>query len=149
MMDGTASPKYEYSDFFELDIEEDIPAEVESFVRLVRLGRFTEAFESFELILKENPGAFPVVIEYADALLEQGNYRRLTAYLEEVVESSQSSFREDELVLLRLMKSYAEIHFLGQLRNAICAAQDALEFIHQKSYQLPVSQLPNDVQACI
>lgn len=63
------------------DIVEDIPAELESFIFLVRLGRFEEAYQLFDQLLVQHMGSFPVLGEYADMLLEEGRYADLRQLL--------------------------------------------------------------------
>jgi hypothetical protein len=63
---------------FNLDIEEDSEEPLEEFSRLKRLGNFKAAGEFFQANLfgyiEDSPY---VAVEYADMLLEQGDYERL------------------------------------------------------------------------
>jgi hypothetical protein len=48
------------------EIEEDVPEELDSFVRLSRLGLFKQGKELFDETLNHHMGLFPVVAEYAE-----------------------------------------------------------------------------------
>jgi hypothetical protein len=92
----------------EFDIVEDIPAELEDFIFLARLGCFEEAREMFQQILRPHEGFFPVVAEFADMLLEEGRYVELSQLLTNP--SYKTKFSEDEYQLLTLMKALSEAH---------------------------------------
>ena len=53
----------------EFDIEEDIERELETFVRLARVGLATKAREYFEQTLRSHLSVFPVFAEYAEFLV--------------------------------------------------------------------------------
>ncbi|KAH7169513.1 hypothetical protein DER46DRAFT_462481, partial [Fusarium sp. MPI-SDFR-AT-0072] len=63
------------------DIVEDIPAELEDFIFLSRLGILEEAKGLFEQNLRPYISFFPVLAEYADMLLEEGLYADLSQLL--------------------------------------------------------------------
>lgn len=90
------------------DIVEDIPAELEDFIFLARLGCFEEARELFEEILRPHEGFFPVVAEFADMLLEEGCYDELSQLLTNP--SYKTKFSEDECQLLALMRALSEAY---------------------------------------
>jgi tetratricopeptide (TPR) repeat protein len=98
----------------EFDIVEDIPAELEDFIFLARLGLFEEAHELFEQVLKPHDRYFPVLAEFADMLLEEGRYAELSRLLTNP--SAKAEFSEDECQLLDLMKALSEAH-IEQLPN--------------------------------
>lgn len=59
-----------------MDIEDDLEVQLEEFSRLKRLGRFGAARELFQRELAEHTAySLPVLIEHADMLYDQGNYR--------------------------------------------------------------------------
>jgi hypothetical protein len=97
----------------DLDIVEDIPAELEDFIFLSRLGLFEDAHELFEQNLKPYLGFFPVLAEYADMLLEEGFYVELSKLLMNV-----STFSGDEYQLLVLMRALSEAYIEGTSNKA-------------------------------
>ncbi|OJZ89395.1 hypothetical protein ASPFODRAFT_216082 [Aspergillus luchuensis CBS 106.47] len=62
---------------YEMDIVEDVGILLEEFSRLKRLGHFQEAEQYFQDSLCAFMELSPVMIEFADMLVEQGSYRRL------------------------------------------------------------------------
>jgi hypothetical protein len=104
----------------ELAIEEDIPTEVDDFVRFSRLGFFKEADEVLDEALKDHLDLFPVVAEYADALLEQRRYRELSDFLEQV---RDEKFEAAEIQLLELLKCLSDIYYKGWLIPALGKAR--------------------------
>jgi hypothetical protein len=64
-----------------LDIIEDIPAELEDFIFLLRLSIFKEAKGLFKQNLKPYISFFPILAEYTDMLQEEGLYNDLTQLL--------------------------------------------------------------------
>lgn len=106
-------------------IYEDLSEEIEAFVRLNRFGLFNEGAEFFEATLKSHVDKFPVVAEYADFLLEQGQYGRLAHFLQRTSSDGFhiKSFAKDEVRLLELMKLFAELHIRGNLRKTLNKAR--------------------------
>jgi hypothetical protein len=104
----------------EFAIEEDIPAELEDFVRLSRLGMFKDAEELFEQTLKDHVNLFPVAAEYADFLLEQGRYGRLQEF---VLEFEGETWERDEVDLFVLLSAFSGIRISGQLTEALSLAR--------------------------
>lgn len=92
----------------EFDIVEDIPAELEDFIFLSRLGLFQDARELFVQYLEPHIGFFPVLAEFADMLLEDGRYAELCQLLTDSY--SENKFSEEERQLLGLMKALSEAY---------------------------------------
>jgi hypothetical protein len=128
---------------FEVDTQEDIPGELEAFIRLNRLGRFSEAKAFFEETLRPYVDQFPVFIEYADLLLEQGNFSRLSEFLGS---APKKLFTSEETVLVDLFKGLADIYVDGAWQSGLDQAQLAWKFLHDQS--LGSDGLPSDVQVC-
>ncbi|UZP43468.1 hypothetical protein NXS19_011280 [Fusarium pseudograminearum] len=92
-----------------LDIVEDIPAELEDFIFLSRLGIFEEAKGLFEQNMKPYISFFPVLAEYADMLLEEGLYDDLTQLLTSLDSTHYSESERNLLDLIKaLSKAYSE-----------------------------------------
>jgi hypothetical protein len=121
----------------DLDIEVDIVEDLETLARLNRLGRFKEAIALFKEKLQEHLDFFPVVAEYADLLLEQGSFGRLSEFLsgrlDEQADPSGDSLDADEVLLLKTLKSLAEIYSKGALKPALGAAASVLEYLEEQS----------------
>lgn len=128
---------------FEVDVEEDIPGELEAFIRLNRLGRFSEARAFFEETLRPHVDQFPVFIEYADLLLEQGSFSRLSEFLGS---APKNLFTSEEIVLVDLFKALTDIYVDAAWQSGLDQAQLAWEFLHDQS--LGSDGLPSDVQVC-
>lgn len=80
--------------------QEDIFEELNSFVRLGKLGRFKEGHLFFEDTLRQYVQQFPVAAEYADFLLSQGNFKSLEASTDDVISNraiDSAHFDLDEL----------------------------------------------------
>ena len=65
---------------FEFEIEEDVEAELQEFVRLSHIGQFADAHELFDDCLSGHVDWYPVTAEYADCLLRQGEFEKLAAF---------------------------------------------------------------------
>jgi hypothetical protein len=116
----------------DLDIQIDISEDIEVLAHLNRLGRFKEAIQLFEEKLQDHLDFFPVVAEYADLLLEQGSYGRLSEFLSERLneqeDGSVAKFAPDEELLLKSLKALAEVYSKGALRPALSEALHALKY---------------------
>ena len=67
----------------ECDIEEDVEAELEEFVRLSHTGQFRDAHELFDECLSSHVDWYPVAAEYADCLFREGSFNQLEAFCDE------------------------------------------------------------------
>lgn len=108
------------------DIEEDIPEEIEEFVRLNRRGSFKEGHKVYKSVLQPHVKIFPAAAEYADFLLEQGSYGPLEDFLRSIldgVDNRNFFFKENEIFLFRLLKALANMHTCGDLKNAVKEAR--------------------------
>lgn len=130
----------------EMEVEEDLEQEIETFVRLKRLGHYNKAHEMFEQVLISHIAFFPVVAEYADLLLEEGKYGALLRFLDIQIECMETIFEEDELELLKIMRSLALIHTKGALRAALEQASKTWKFLHRMELSITRVNLPSDAQ---
>lgn len=147
MEDNPALPDQGPGEFpLQMEIEEDLEQEIENFVRLKRLGQYKKAHEMFEEVLTRHIAFFPVVAEYADLLLEQGRYGVLSKFLDIQIECMESVFEEDEVELLRIMRSLALIHTKGALRAALARASKTWMFLQRTGTKLTLANFPSDVQ---
>ena len=106
----------------EYDIVEDIPAEIEEFLRLSRLGLITDARNLFDRSLKEHLNLFPVLAEYSGFLLEQDNLQAVeecSELLRGYTESDGGAFSEDEVQVLRLLGAFSNLRAYGNQARKI------------------------------
>ena len=98
------------------DIEEDVEAELEEFVRLNRIGRFDEAHEVFDECLEPYQEWFPVAAEFADCLLHQCRYDALLRFTERQYDKNWGS---QELNVFRLIGIRAKCHQTENVQGLI------------------------------
>lgn len=145
--DTSEIPSQEAAPFsFTMEVEEDIEQEIETFVRFKRRGEYEKAEEMFQQTLSEHLSLFPVIAEYADLLLVQGQYRILSEFLDIQIQYMEPVLEEEELELLRIMKSLVHIYTQGSLRPALIQASHTWNFLHRRSTNLPLGTLPGDVE---
>lgn len=101
------------------EIEEDVVGELESFVRHSKFGIYTTARAIFAEALVPHRSWFPVAAEFAEMLLEQGDFRALESFATEMSEPSHTPFYRAELELFRLFRAMARIHTAGLLKEAL------------------------------
>ncbi|KAJ0414172.1 hypothetical protein BJY00DRAFT_305776 [Aspergillus carlsbadensis] len=68
---------------FDMNATADVGVLLEQFSRLKRLGHFQAASQYFDDNLRDFTEVLPVIIEYADMLVEQGAYQRLKEFLQQ------------------------------------------------------------------
>ncbi|KAE8342804.1 hypothetical protein BDV24DRAFT_38632 [Aspergillus arachidicola] len=119
----------------ELELEEDIEKEIHHFVQLSRMGHYSEAQKFFDNTLGKHDYLFPIAAEYADMLLEQGSYRRAAEFLQEHMRAKAKILDLDEMQLLRIMKSLADIYSKGALRPALVEARRAWSLLDLEGKQ--------------
>jgi hypothetical protein len=148
------SPPIQYSELqhtgttlpLELELEEDIEGEVHHFVKLSRFGDYAEAQRFFDQTLRKHDHLFPVRAEYADMLLEQGRYRQASEILDKYTMSMSELLDDDEMQLLNIMKSLADMHSKGALMSALAEAEEAWQLIQLASRESS-GKILNEVQA--
>ncbi|PYI01375.1 hypothetical protein BO78DRAFT_327769 [Aspergillus sclerotiicarbonarius CBS 121057] len=117
-----------------MDIVEDIGFPLEEFSRLKRLGHFHAAERYFQESLSDSMGLFPVAVEYADMLVEQGAYQRLHQVLSQqrelVVPNRSSTLLSSSLspeknpsrflyrANLQLIQAFSAIQSQGSMQEA-------------------------------
>ncbi|KAJ5151211.1 uncharacterized protein N7482_010463 [Penicillium canariense] len=129
-----------------IEVEEDIEQEIESFVRFKRRGEYEKAEEIFKETLSGHLSLFPVIAEYADLLLVQEKYRILSEFLDIQIQYMEPVLGENEIELLRILRSLVHIHTRGSLRSALIQANRTWNFLHSRSTKLPLGALPGDVE---
>ncbi len=131
-----------------MEVEEDIEQEIESFVRFKRRGEYEQAEEVFQETLSKHLSLFPVIAEYADFLLVQEKYRILSEFLDIQMQYMESVFKEEEMELLLIVKSFVNIYTKGLLRPALVQAKHTWGFLARRSMSMPPDTLPVDVEVC-
>ncbi len=108
----------------ELEAEPTVLPDLNAFVELSHARQFGAARKLFDEKLKDHlDSAVLVEIEYADYLLQQGDYRTLSEVLEARIKikteeqhgSPEDPEVEEELHLFKLMKAFADIFMKGAL----------------------------------
>lgn len=145
---------------FELALaaEPTLLSDLDKFITLSHLRDFESAQKLFDKSLKNHQqDALLVEIEYADHLLQRGNYADLSEYLESRIalrvqgrpRSAETDARQhrdaelpEELHLFCSMKSLGDLYRLGALRPAIAQARKCREFL-----SLAIG-FPSNIQVC-
>ena len=89
----------------EYEIEEDVEAELEEFVRLNHSGQVKDAHKLYDDCLIGHEDWFPVAAEYADCLLREGNFADLAKFGEKKAATFSDPY---EKALLYLMGSIGD-----------------------------------------
>ena len=92
----------------ECEIDEDVEAEFEDFVRYNQTGQFKDAHELYEECLSTHDDWYPIAAEYADCLLREGDFAQLAAFSQRAAIRSQDP---NERALFNLM------HGIGNLSS--------------------------------
>lgn len=109
-----------------LNVALDLEPDLETLARLNRLGHFRQGIRLFEERLASHVDFFPVVAEYADLLLEQGNFKHLYQFISTRLMDPHVRYLDEEVLLLETLKAFAEIHTKGALIPALDIAKKAL-----------------------
>ncbi|KAB5581213.1 hypothetical protein GE09DRAFT_950782, partial [Coniochaeta sp. 2T2.1] len=101
----------------EMEAREDIPAELEAFVRLARLGRIENALDWYGKCLQRRERMFPVLAEYAEMLLQEGLHDKLVDLLDDTNANSVTALHDTNSTevsqLLKFMRILAIIRWKG------------------------------------
>jgi hypothetical protein len=132
---------------FDIELEEAVSDSLETFVYLSRIGRYKEAEALFHKSLELHLDSFIVVAEYVDFLMGQRRFGHLTEFLTESLRSGSAQptidrlliwkFQSDEIVLLRLILKFSEIHSHGELRSALVYARTAISSLQSMNAMDP------------
>ncbi|KAJ5897090.1 uncharacterized protein N7473_006489 [Penicillium subrubescens] len=129
-----------------MEVEEDVELEIETFVRFKRRGEYERAEEIFQQTLSAHLSLFPVIAEYADLLLVQEKYRMLSEFLDIQIQYMEPVLEEEEVELLRIMRSLAHLYTEGSLRSALKQAKASWDYMYSRSTKIPFGTLPGDVE---
>ncbi|KAH8429044.1 uncharacterized protein LDX57_006715 [Aspergillus melleus] len=117
----------------DLDVGLDINHYLDRLARLCRLGHFTQGVRLFEERLVPHVDFFPVVAEYADLLLEQESFGRLHEFISGRLLDPYVNLSDEEVLLLKTLRSLAGIHTRGALIPALEMTAEALDYLTGKS----------------
>ncbi|KAL3459048.1 hypothetical protein BJX64DRAFT_291591 [Aspergillus heterothallicus] len=120
----------------EFELEEDVEAELQHFVKLSRTGNYAAAHDFFNNTLRHHDHLFPVIVEYADMLLEQGCYGPAAEFLTGKIQSCHGLLDPEEIQLLKLMNCLSNIYSKGALRPALVEAKNAQDYLERTARQL-------------
>jgi hypothetical protein len=124
-----ASTKQDVTLHFEMDIAQDVESKLEEFSELKRLGQFHAAEQFYQDSLEPFSNFYPIAIEYADMLVEQGAHERLQQFMaakKELLPSTEQDPEDNPLqggevnerFNLQLIAAYSAIHTHGRLKEA-------------------------------
>lgn len=118
----------------DIDVQIDLAEDIAELARLNRLGWFKKGVALFEDKLKNHLDSFPVVVEYADLLLQQGEYTKALSFTEHccVLHDHAEIYAPDEYMVLRSMNAYASIFATGTLLPALEALRGMSEFMKKE-----------------
>lgn len=128
-----------------LECEGKIKQQIVDFVRFKRLRKYGQAHEIFQQTLSKHVSLYPVVVEYADLLLEQGKYRTLDDFLDTQIERAQGLLEDVEIELLQIMRSLVRIHTKGALRSALRRATKTWDFLRRQNINILPGKLPCEI----
>ncbi|KAJ2987439.1 hypothetical protein NUW58_g4504 [Xylaria curta] len=127
-----------------MDLEEDLENHLDELNRLSRLGRFSLAKEFFNENLQHHIDNPYVLLQYADLLLHQGDFKGVTLLEDDAMykrDGEQSS--SDELQTLRtnfeLLQILAKAHTLDTLSGVPTVFEDALNVLIDIAIDEPIS----------
>lgn len=104
------SQKYDVEFEMNMDVVEDVPAELEHFIRLARLGLVTGARGYFNEVLKRHLKWFPVFAEFVDFLADRVQHREELPDLCDIADEAHRTFSNEELELLDVYQCLRSIH---------------------------------------
>lgn len=133
-----------------LDAGLDISHDLERLARLSRLGYFHQAIRMFEERLAPHVDFFPVVGEYTDLLLEQGSFGHLHKFVSSRLSDPHVKYSRDEVLLLKVIRSLAEIYTKGAVIPALEMTTKAMKHITKKlnRHSSPFKH-PTGTQVCL
>lgn len=114
-----------------ITIEESLEEAIETFARLYTLGHFSKAASLFEDILKPYLAELPVFAEYANFLIQQGNYGVLLDRVNERIRMRNDPMlevQEEETVYLELLQALSMLHSEGKLVETLEALKRRSSF---------------------
>lgn len=102
----------------EYEMEEDLEAELEDFVRLSHSGQFKDAHELYDECLSAHDSWYPIAAEYADCLLREGDFQQLVTFSRKAAMRFQDPSERTLLHLMEVIGSRAPNEIMWQqLRN--------------------------------
>ncbi|KAJ9615152.1 hypothetical protein H2200_001226 [Cladophialophora chaetospira] len=117
----------------EFDIEEDIEGELESFVRLARLGLASKARECFEGTLRNHVYLFPVFAEYVEFLVTENRSLELIGLC--LDQAPETYFSGDESWFRKLVVALAATQMVGLEKSLLEEAQEWHDMLASKSLE--------------
>ncbi|KAI2829009.1 hypothetical protein CBS147343_4415 [Aspergillus niger] len=129
-----------------LDVALDLEHELGYLARLNRLGHFKKGIRYFERRLAPYVDFFPVVAEYADLLLEQGNFGNLHQFISSRLKDHLVEYSKEEYILLKILKAFAEIYTKGAIVPALNMAKETLSHLSVRKHVSKVPSLSTGVK---
>ncbi|ORY69651.1 uncharacterized protein BCR38DRAFT_89613 [Pseudomassariella vexata] len=119
----------------DMDVEHDLDGSLEEFARLIRLGNFAAAKEFFADNLEEHMDKPYVLVQYAEMLLEQGDYKAIAELEDDPIWNAEGNILDNEegrLIQMYwgLMLLYADCHKPGTDPRRFSIISDTLDTLH-------------------
>jgi hypothetical protein len=90
---------------------DDIPSNLDTFVRLSKAGLYTKARLFFDHLLRDHAANdFAIAAQYADTLVEQGAFKAAEDFLDHDGLVSNKMFTEEEETVLQLLRANARMY---------------------------------------
>jgi hypothetical protein len=126
----TIQPTMGETNTIHLEVEEDVPAELEAFVRLSHFGLYDQAREWFDGCLRDHLAKFPVALEYADMLLREGSYQEVQAL--SPPDTVNLPEHDDVHRLWEMLGQLANIHLGGAQVPALRCAMACFDYLSHR-----------------
>lgn len=121
-----------------IDVQIDITEDVAELSRLTRLGWFNQGVTLYEEKLKHHLDCFPVAVEYADLLLQQGEYKKAYSFTEDCCAFRYGTsfyYAPDEHMVLKSMNAYAAIFAKGTVDPAVKALREMSDYLKREEVE--------------
>jgi hypothetical protein len=111
---------------------DDIPGNLDTFVRLSKAGLYAKANLFFDRLLKKHAaGDFAIAAQYADTLIEQGAFKAAEDFLDDHGLVFNRMFTKEEQTVLQLVRANARMYTRFEWDQAAEVAAKAVRTVGQ------------------
>jgi hypothetical protein len=111
---------------------DDIPGNLDTFVRLSKAGLYAKANLFFDHLLKKHAaGDFAIAAQYADTLIEQGAFKAAEDFLDDHGLVFNRMFTKEEQTVLQLLRANARMYTRFEWDQAAEVAAKAVRTVGQ------------------
>jgi hypothetical protein len=142
-VDGILTPNSgDLTVYLTMDLQEDLEDQLDELTRLSRLGHFSSAKEFFNENLQHYVNNPYVLVQYANLLLHQGDFKSVTLLKDDVIykrEAEQPNSEELEMLRVNweLMQILAKSHTLDTVLNAPDVFEDVIGVLEDIAESAP------------